>query len=328
MIVIVAPEDDPHARAVAEALKRTGTADTFWLDLEKAQENYILEWHAHDAGMEWSVASRTHSTTLDPHAITAVYWRRVVSALTSPLLALPTSANLDQYEVFWSLRWLLEALPPQLFPLGHPQALARAENKHRQFLAAIECGLRVPASFHSNSLEALRRFIAGQREIALKALRLPGVIQSGAQTETRHIFCKSFAPEFLLERLQGMEQTQLFCQESIRRARDLRIMVFPGETIAAEIGTASLPEGKLDWREDCLALPHRIVPVSPAFDRQLRRFLERMELKAGYFDFAVPDEGPPVFFECNTNAQWIWIEQLTGHPVSEAIARALMAGTA
>ena len=52
-----------------------------------------------------------------------------------------------------------------------------------------------------------------------------------------------------------------------------------------------------------------------------------MELKAGYFDFARPEEGPPVFFECNTNAQWYWIEQITGHPISEAIAQGLAAAS-
>lgn len=324
MIVIVAPADDPHAQAVVDALVRRGRADLFRLDLEKAFENLSLQWKADAAGMEWTITSRSDASTLNPRDITSVYWRRPVRELTSPYLTLPTSALLDSYEIFWSMRWLLETLPAHLFPLGHPYVLGRAENKHRQMQAALQCGLRIPASFHSNDPAALERFVATQGEIALKALRLPGVIQDGTKSETRHIFCKSFGPDFLLNKLRGVARTQLFCQEAVIRARDFRIMVFPHEIIAAEIDITRLAGNKLDWREDCLDLPHRIVSLPREFAQQLRNFLRLMELQAGYFDFAAPDDGPPVFFECNTNAQWLWIEQLTGnHSISEAIAREL-----
>ena len=105
-------------------------------------------------------------------------------------------------------------------------------------------------------------------------------------------------------------------------------MVFPHQTILAEIDTTQLPDNKLDWREQLGELNYRIVPIDPEFDRKLREFLALMELKTGYFDFAQPDEGPPVFFECNTNAGWLWIEALTGHPIAETIARELIRNAA
>jgi hypothetical protein len=82
-------------------------------------------------------------------------------------------------------------------------------------------------------------------------------------------------------------------------------------------------ENRLDWREDFLHDPHRIVAIEPEFDRQLREFLSIMNLRAGFFDFAQPDDGPPVFFECNTNGGWLWLERENHLPVSEAVAREL-----
>src|SRR5215212_7450958 len=107
MIVIVAPDNDPHAQAVAAALARANRSDVFWIDLEKAFENLTLVWQADEAGTQWRITARETSVTLEPGQITAVYWRRIVSGMTSPFLTIPRPENLDAYEIFWSLRWLL-----------------------------------------------------------------------------------------------------------------------------------------------------------------------------------------------------------------------------
>jgi hypothetical protein len=326
MIVIVAIGDDPTAGAVAEALGRLGRKDVLWLDLETAFEKIILNFRADGAGkVRWTIQSRENPELVaDRESVTAVYWRRPVKVHGSPFLGIPKPENLDALEVFWSVRWILESLPPEFYPLNHPYIFARAENKHRQLAAALEVGFAIPATCHSNQPSLLSEFIVAQPAVAVKAMRMPAVSDTGLTDEVRHIACKSFSPSFLVDRLKKVERTQLYCQQAIPRQRDLRIMVFPHETIAAEIDTSRLPDNKLDWREDSIDRAHRIVSIAPEFDRQLREFLARMELKAGYFDFAQPDDGPPVFFECNTNAGWLWIEQVTGHPIADTIARELV----
>ena len=324
MIVIVATKDDQGVGGVVEALHRMGRRDVLWLDLEKSIDDVILESRAGPEGVHWSIRSRENPEWVaDPTTISAVYWRRPVRYLGSPFMGIPTSENLDAVEVFWSVRWHLESLPARLFPLGHPWMFARAENKHRQMEAALKVGFDVPPTLHSNNISALREFIADQEEVAVKALRMPAVTATGEVHRARHIACKSFRADFLNERLARLERGQLFCQKAIRRTHDLRITVLPQRTICAAIDTTTLEGNKLDWREDSMTREHRIIGVEPAFERQLRQFLAEMELTAGYFDFAVPDEGPPIFFECNTNAQWHWIELVTGYPVAESIAREL-----
>jgi hypothetical protein len=102
--------------------------------------------------------------------------------------------------------------------------------------------------------------------------------------------------------------------------KDLRITVLPTVTVACEIDLQRMPAGMIDWRPSTLDHKHRIVEIAPSFERQLREFLRQMGLKAGYFDFAVDDEERPWFFECNPNAQWLWIELKTSFPLSERIA--------
>ncbi len=324
MILIVTSQNDQTATRVIAALAALGRPDVVRLNLEEAHESHDFTWLAKQNGSHWSLRSRSEpDVSVTSESLTAVYWRRAAVAQDGAMLALPTSANLDQQEVFWSLKWLLESLPARLFPLGHPHSHAMGDNKHRQIAAALEVGFTIPESFHSNNLAALRDFIRSQSEIALKAMRVSAVSSTGAADDARHIACKAFAPEFLLHALENVTQSQLFCQQAVRRHEDLRIMVFPSETIVAAIDTSELPDNKLDWREDTLRLAHRILPIDPDFDRQLRQFLALMNLTTGYFDFAQPETGPPIFFECNTNAEWYWIEHLTASPIAGTVAREL-----
>ncbi|MEI6537073.1 MAG: hypothetical protein WCN98_17160, partial [Verrucomicrobiaceae bacterium] len=203
---------------------------------------------------------------------------------------------------------------------------AGAENKHRQVDTALKLGWRIPRTCHSNDKSHLAEFLSHEETVAVKALRVPAIVKEGEEEKARHLACMSFPSGKLAEKIAAMERTQLCCQEAVQRTHDLRIMVFPLETIAAEIDVTPLEGNKLDWREQSLELPHRIVPIDAAFDRELRQYLAMMGLKAGYFDFAVPETGPRIFFECNTNAQWLWIEKVTGHPIAEAIARELING--
>lgn len=325
MIVIVATTEDTAIKSVVEALERFGRTDVLWLDLEKALDEVTLESRITDGTPGWSIRSKKRPKLLaSPETITAIYWRRPISHIGSPFMGIPTSANLDGVEVFWSIRWHLEAMPSRLFPLGHPWAFLRAENKHRQMETAREIGFRLPETLHSNDPAQLARFARSHSPVAIKALRMPAVSSTGEVHRARHLSCRSFDGEELAGRVEGRERCQLYCQEAIARTCDWRITVLPHRTICAEIDTSPLQGNKLDWREHSYELAHRIIDLDPAFEAKLRDFLDKMELTSGYFDFAVPEDGPPVFFECNTNAQWLWIQEVTGYPIAEAIARELM----
>ena len=325
MIVIVATLEDIAIKSVVEALERLGRRDVLWLDLEKAIDEVTLDSRIEQGKLAWSIRSKSRPELVaSPETIEAVYWRRPISYIGSPFMGIPTSANLDAVEIFWSIRWHLEALPARLFPLGHPWIFARAENKHRQMEAAREIGFRLPETLHSNDPARLAAFARGHSPVAIKALRMPAVSRDGDVYRARHISCRSFDGGDLARRLEGRERCQLYCQEAVDRKCDWRITVLPHQTICAEIDTSPLEGNQLDWREQAKDLDHRIVRLDPEFEGKLRSYLELMELTAGYFDFAVPQEGPPVFFECNTNAQWLWIEQTTGYPIAEAIARELL----
>ena len=50
-----------------------------------------------------------------------------------------------------------------------------------------------------------------------------------------------------------------------------------------------------------------------------------MGLTWGAFDFGVTDDGDWVFFECNPNGQWLWIELQAKYPLAGVVADELLA---
>ena len=51
--------------------------------------------------------------------------------------------------------------------------------------------------------------------------------------------------------------------------------------------------------------------------------LHRLDLAFYAFDFVISTTGDLYFFEVNPNGQWLWIEQITGMPISKAMAELL-----
>jgi hypothetical protein len=54
--------------------------------------------------------------------------------------------------------------------------------------------------------------------------------------------------------------------------------------------------------------------------------MSQSQLSFGFFDFAIEEgSGGWIFFECNPNGQWCWIDDLAGAHISEEIASYLAA---
>jgi hypothetical protein len=82
-----------------------------------------------------------------------------------------------------------------------------------------------------------------------------------------------------------------------------------------------------DFRFDARSLKHEAFDCSKIHDKLLA-YMRTFGINFGCFDIAVTESGEYIFFECNPNGQWLWIEELTGIPIGKAIAELLVAGMA
>jgi glutathione synthase/RimK-type ligase-like ATP-grasp enzyme len=72
-------------------------------------------------------------------------------------------------------------------------------------------------------------------------------------------------------------------------------------------------------------LPHSIVELPENLENQIRLLMRHLGLTYGCLDFIQTKDDEFYFLEVNPAGQWLWIEQLTGLPISSAIADELRA---
>src|SRR6185312_12158775 len=101
---------------------------------------------------------------------------------------------------------------------------------------------------------------------------------------------------------------------------ELRITVVGRQVFAAEIHSQHSNHTRHDWRRyDRYATPYFRHELPGALQRRCIALVERMGLCYGAIDMVLTPDGRYVFLEINPNGQYLWIEQATGLPISDAI---------
>lgn len=78
-----------------------------------------------------------------------------------------------------------------------------------------------------------------------------------------------------------------------------------------------------DWRhynfDDLKDVKHLVHKLPSEVQDKCIRMADHFGLNFATFDLVLTPDGKYVFLEMNPNGQWLWIEDLTGLPISEAI---------
>lgn len=99
-------------------------------------------------------------------------------------------------------------------------------------------------------------------------------------------------------------------QAEIQRRCDLRVIVFGDYVEAVEIVPKVQRENWVDWRPEDLNDSHiGRFPLKVEVRAQILAFCKAAKLSHAVFDFGVEPDGQAVFFECNSQGKWLWIER-------------------
>jgi len=112
-------------------------------------------------------------------------------------------------------------------------------------------------------------------------------------------------------------------QEFVKKRYELRITCVGSNAFACRIEPRPGDLTADDYRFDAKSLCHQPCEC-PELEGMLYSYMARLELNFGCFDILIAEDGSPIFCECNPNGQWLWIENLTGLPIAEAIANELL----
>lgn len=316
-VLIFSDAKDPHATAVEDALLRLG-ARSFRVLTERLGKQVRI---TRVVGRE---SSRAISVSVSgvgiEHGPECSLWNR---RIREPALASSTPADIADV-----VRREAEALWHGIIEIhdgivvGRPSAIWRASNKADQLAFALRFGrVRVPDTLVSNDPDAVTdffRFHGGN--ICYKLFRGASVERGG---ETLFVYT-NLLQETHLQRRDIIERTPGQYQEYIPKAMDVRVTYVGREPFAAAIHSQDSPVSKIDFRRyDFERVRYESCQLPDAVHELCLGLLDRYGLNFGAFDFVVTHDGEYVFLELNPNGQWLWIEERTGLPVADALARLL-----
>lgn len=311
-VVIVSEASDPHLPSVIAGIRRAGGRSSL-LDLADIPERHSLSvGHVAQGGWGAKLVHRDNSSVL-PAVISSVWWRRprayrvsddVPESSRATCMAQLHEAMLGVWSTL-DVRWV-----------NDPWSDQRAGHKLRQLSVAHKIGFDLPKTIVTTSVDEARGFIAaGTARRTIKKVLAPN-----------GNYCPptQFMAEENAGNLSALKASPLVLQEYVPGV-DVRVTVVNGELFAAEID-ARRTSSPCDFRpvfRECRVSP---TTIGAPEERMVLGLMERLDLIYAALDFRRTGDGRLVFLEANPAGQWLFIEDRTGQPISEALAICLCAG--
>jgi glutathione synthase/RimK-type ligase-like ATP-grasp enzyme len=306
-VVIVAPHEDVHARALAAAVaRRGGTATIFDMADFPARDRATFGIGGAGDGFELGVGN----ARLALDTVHSVWWRRPARPRIAEEVADERVRAFCVAESETLLRGALDACGVPI--VNNPSAQARAARKPLQLALARALGLSIPRTVMSNDAAHIRAlWDACGGHCVYKTFTAP----DWTIAETRPMTLDVLAD------LDKLRHAPVIVQERID-GRDVRVTVI-GDRVCAALTHARLPEGVVDTRLDRAATwtPH---DLPTEVRSRLSLLLDRLGLDYGCIDLRLCPDGRHVFLEINPAGQFLFMEIDTGAPLCDWLAERLL----
>ena len=200
-------------------------------------------------------------------------------------------------------------------------SITRARHKLYQLMLAEETGLKTPKTLVASDVKLAEEFITIHGGEVITKVLDAGNINYGDKWLsffTYPLTLNKFKQKF--KKMKTIDYP-LFLQEKIEKKLELRITVIGNKIFACSIDSQANKQSQIDFRMvDPYKLKHEPFSLDTQIKKMCFELCSRLNLQFGAIDMALTKEGEYVFFEINPNGQYLWIEDLTGMPLSKAMA--------
>ena len=202
--------------------------------------------------------------------------------------------------------------------MSHPAAVWQSEYKPFQLSLATEVGLQIPRTVVTNDPPTIRNLFAELGgNMVVKPSRTGYLTHSG---EDYAIFTSRVLEEHLDE-LESARWSPAIYQALVPKQFDVRVTIVGRRVFAAAIDSQSDAAASIDWRRTSNPrLPHHPITLPEPVTACLFRMMDLLKLTFGAIDMIKTLTGDYVFLEVNPNGQWLWLDDILGLGISDAIA--------
>lgn len=322
MILMLTDASDVHADRVAARLRQRGAGFVRFNPARfPAEAELSLAYAAN--GQVRSVI-RNGREIIDLSAVTAVWYRRPEPPVAHARITDPAVRSFVEDEcrsVLCDAWQMLHCLWLPAPPLVDQQAQFKAG--HLAVAGAL--GFELPPTLITSSPTDFLDFYREHNGAIVSKLAGTAFHHTAGTTFNRYT-------EVVSRRDPAYAHAVRYCpmifQAYVPKRVELRITVVGGRVFAAEIHSQASNHTRHDWRRyDMKETPHLPHTLPPAVEQRCVRLVERLGLSFGAIDMVLTPDGRYVFLEINPNGQYLWIEEATGLPISEAICDLLISGS-
>lgn len=325
MILIVTNKEDAHPTPVIDILSERNIP-FFRLNTESLLTDYVFNWWNDDEICDFYLENLQNGLKVFGSQITAVWDRRPEKPSELPIT---NEENINKHNLEEALeflcffRYYIKDIPS----IGSIANDRSASSKMLQMKIAQEVGLKVPASCFSNRKNDILKFAKSYLEIIIKSIDSGNIWDEEKLEEYVFYAKKVLSKDLVSVPEESFSQTVSFVQNYIEKDYELRITIVGQYVFCCKIDSQKLDTntGKIDWRQGYEhGLKHEIIPLDNIIAEKCKKYLQKMGLNFGCFDFVVTPQNEYVFLECNPNGQWLWVELETKAKIAEAIANFLI----
>lgn len=308
MILVISHQRDDHAAEVLETLRRLGHPAVL-VDTARFPQEIAVRQTFHEGNISFDISVDGRDVNLSN--CRAGWWRRPQSYGLHPGMA-PDVAAFSYSECHETMAGMWAALP--LRWVNPPYLDEVAHHKPFQLALAPAVGLSTPRTLITNDPAAARRFVeeVGRGRTIYKTF----IATEQNWRETRIVQSEEMAI------LDSVSLAPVIFQEFVPATEDLRVTVIGEEIFPASIRSASGGYA-VDYRMDLSGASFRPTQLEPETEKGIRALMQRLGLYYGAIDFRRTAQGEEIFLEINPAGEWLFIEERTGQPMTQAMAHLL-----
>ena len=252
-----------------------------------------------------------------PKKMRSIWYRRFRSPASPP----KCDESLHKYvvnEAFATFRGIITAHFGGNRWMSLPAKIEAAELKPYQLQVARKLGFSIPSTLISSDPIAIKDFFLNHEgDVIAKPVR-------SGYIEVANGSFGMYTRKLTTEDIQFLEMAlpcPIIVQKEIPKEFDIRVTVVGRKIFAVAIDSQTDPEAQIDWRRtENPDLPHQIHKLPVRLKNLIISLIHELDLSFAAIDLILTPEGEYFFLEVNPSGQWLWVEDKTGLPISDAVA--------